>query len=157
MNACLLPLRLAAALTVFFCTACGADVDAYTPSPSGVRNEGVDPNAPPMDTSFAIGSFVTRTDDMACSDDSGSPRFGIVVDNQYRQRSVLVRHVTAECVETDDERVAPGEVVTVTVYAQEVIRIVDADDGSVLSSWLVTGASSLDPDRIVLRSTGVDI
>lgn len=136
---------------------CGADIEPYQPTLVGIDNEHIDPSGPPRDVSFVDGNFVEPAEDEDCSAPAVFERFYVVVDNQYRNRTVQVRHVAEDCSEREGETVTPGEESRVAVYVDEVIRIVDASDDTVIHSWRVTGLDALEDARIVLRSTDPEI
>lgn len=150
-------LRCAALLLASGLLGCGADVEPYKPSLGGIINENIDPNAPPQDVSFVDGTQIQRVSDTACTEQAPYFPFSISVSNEYRKRKVRVRLVDASCAEGDGPEVPPGEEVTVGVYARQVIRIVDAADSTLLSSWQILSVNSIKTDRIVLRSTSPDI
>lgn len=136
---------------------CGADIEPYSPTLAGIDNENVDPNASPRDVSFVDGDFIVPARAHDCSAPAVFERFYVVVDNQYRNRTVLVRHVAEDCSERDGETIAPGESTRIAVYTDEVIRIVDISDDSVVNSWRVTRLNSLEDEHIILRSTDPQI
>ena len=117
---------------------------------------GIDPSNPDQDVSFADGTDLTRVPDTTC----GGPFSQIIVDvavaNEYRKRTVRLRYVDASCTEREGIEVAPGQEPTVSVQRLEVIRVYDAADSKLLSSWQAT-LNELGTDRIVLRSSSPDI
>lgn len=150
------PLPSLALLAALALTACGADVKPYEPSIAGILNEGVDPDAPPQDVSFVEGQRTTRVSGSTCGEGYTMLVATVLVSNEYRQRTVSLRKVDDSCVETPLVDVPPGEQPEVSLTARHVLRVYDAADNTLLSSWQV-GLNSLGTDRIVLRSSSPDI
>jgi hypothetical protein len=136
---------------------CGADIEPYDPTLAGIDNEGIDADGPPKDVSFVDGKFIEKAKAKDCGAPAVTETFYIVIDNQYRNRTVRVERVAEDCSLQDIDTVAPGQHKRLVAYSDMVIRIVDAEDDSVISTWRVTGLNSLTDDRLVLRSTDPDI
>lgn len=142
-------LALACALS-----ACGAKVDAYDPTLTGIRNEGAGQGQ--GDVSFVDGTDIVRAADDACGTKWSMEVVPIQVANQYRHRTVALRSVGPDCQEYDVGTVPPGETVDLTVGRFLVLRVYDAADGALVNAWLIN-IDALQTDRIVLRSGSPDV
>ncbi len=150
------PRLLPALLLALALPACGAKVESYEPTLQGIVNEGFDPNDPTKDVSFADGERVTRVADTACGGPYSAIIADVYVDNQYRNRTVKLRYVNEACQEREGATIPPGEAPIVAVQDSEIIRVYDAADGALLSSWQAR-LNSIKTERIVLRSASPDI
>lgn len=134
--------------------ACGADVEPYTPTLSGIVNEGGEGSG---DVSFSQGTYVERAADDACADReivaSGNLSGFVDVLNQYRERSVEVFAIDVNCGSFSLGVWAPGETKGAGVRIGTVLRMVDQASGTTLHAWLVPNFPPIGRDRIVMRES----
>lgn len=144
-------------LALGFFTACGADVESYEPSLTGIVNEGE--NNPNGDASFEEGDYYIRVADDACPDPTDPPSFfpiSMAVANQFRNTTVTTGVVDIDCVERSGPAIAPGETVDVGVQPRDIVRIYNATTGELLSAWQITSLDPLNNSRVVLRSSDAE-
>lgn len=150
----LLPL---ASLALGLFTACGADVESYEPSLTGIVNEGE--NNPNGDASFEEGDYYIRVADDACPDPTDPPSFfpiSMAMANQFRNTTVTTGVVDIDCVERPGPSIAPGETVDVGVQPRDIVRVYNATTGELLNAWQITSLDPLNNSRVVLRSSDAE-
>lgn len=143
-----------ASLALGLFTACGADVESYEPSLTGIVNEGE--NNPNGDASFEEGDYYIRVADDACPDTTDPPSFfpiSMAMANQFRNTTVTTGVVDIDCVERPGPSIAPGDTADVGVQPRDIVRVYNATTGELLSAWQITTLDPLNNSRVVLRSS----
>ncbi len=145
---------LCGALFTLALAACGADVEPYSPTLSGIVNEGGKGSG---DVSFSQGTGVERVADDACADPvivaSGNLSDFVDVLNQYRERTVEVFVVDINCDARSLGVWAPGDTRQAGLRIGNVLRMVDQNTGETLHAWLVRNFPPIGNDRIVMRES----